>query len=124
MVAFGLSIDGNAPGPRNGEVSSTLEFRGQSPCAAMRAVKTGRASGRPSSAFSCAAKRSGVLQALRCPTLLLCGRQDAWSPLARHEEMQAMVAGSRLVLAEDSGHMSPMEQPQAVNAALREWPRD
>jgi hypothetical protein len=34
--AFELSIDGNAPEPQNGEVSSTLEFRGQSPCAAMR----------------------------------------------------------------------------------------
>lgn len=37
MVVFELSIDGNAPEPRNGEGSSTLEFQGQSPCAAMRA---------------------------------------------------------------------------------------
>ncbi|MBL0420091.1 alpha/beta hydrolase [Ramlibacter sp. AW1] len=62
-----------------------------------------------------------VLQGLRCPTLLACGRQDAWSPLQRHEEMQALVPGSRLVVIENSGHMSTMEQPEAVSAALREW---
>jgi pimeloyl-ACP methyl ester carboxylesterase len=62
-----------------------------------------------------------VLNGLRCPTLLACGRQDAWSPLSRHEEMHAMVLGSRLVVIEDSGHMSTMEQPDAVSRALVEW---
>ena len=58
---------------------------------------------------------------LRCSTLLACGRQDAWSPLARHERMHALLATSRLVAIEDSGHMTPMEQPAAVSAILREW---
>ncbi|RYF18294.1 MAG: alpha/beta fold hydrolase [Comamonadaceae bacterium] len=62
-----------------------------------------------------------VLTAIRCPTLLVCGREDAWSPLARHEEMQRAIAGSVLAVIEDSGHMSPMEQPQAVGAALAAW---
>jgi pimeloyl-ACP methyl ester carboxylesterase len=62
-----------------------------------------------------------VLSGIRCPTLLVCGREDAWSPLARHEEMQRAIAGSVLEVIEDSGHMSPMEQPQAVGAALAAW---
>jgi pimeloyl-ACP methyl ester carboxylesterase len=62
-----------------------------------------------------------VLAGVRCPTLFMCGRQDSWSPLARHEKMHAMVPGSRLVVIEDSGHMTTMEQPQAVTLALREW---
>jgi pimeloyl-ACP methyl ester carboxylesterase len=62
-----------------------------------------------------------VLRGLRCPTLLACGRQDAWSPLSRHEQMHALVPGSRLVAIEDSGHMSTMEQPGAVSQALLEW---
>jgi len=62
-----------------------------------------------------------VLQALACPTLLLCGRQDAWSPLARHEQMRELQPRARLVVIEDSGHMSTMEQPQAVTAALQAW---
>lgn len=62
-----------------------------------------------------------VLRALRCPTLMLCGRQDAWSPLARHEDMAALVPGSTIKAIEDAGHMSTMEQPQAVTQALRKW---
>ena len=62
-----------------------------------------------------------VLQALRCPTLLMCGRQDAWSPLARHQEMHALVAGSEMAIIEDAGHMTTMEQPDAVSVCLRNW---
>jgi len=64
----------------------------------------------------------GVLAALRCPTLIACGRQDTWSPLARHEGMHKLLPQwSRLVVIEDSGHMTPMEQPDAVSRALLEW---
>lgn len=62
-----------------------------------------------------------VLRALHCPTLVLCGREDGWSPLARHEEMAGMVAGARLAVIEDSGHMVTLERPEAVTAALERW---
>jgi pimeloyl-ACP methyl ester carboxylesterase len=62
-----------------------------------------------------------VLESLQCPTLLLCGRQDQWSPLARHQQMHAALPGSKLVVVEDAGHMTTMEQPAAVNAALQQW---
>lgn len=62
-----------------------------------------------------------LLPRIACPTLLLCGRQDAWSPPARHEQMHALLPGSRLVMVEDSGHMTTMEQPAAVSAALHDW---
>jgi pimeloyl-ACP methyl ester carboxylesterase len=64
-----------------------------------------------------------VLCKVRCDTLFLCGRQDAWSPLARHEQMHALLRGSRLAVIENSGHMSTMERPQAVTAALQDWLR-
>lgn len=65
---------------------------------------------------------SGVLAGLRCPTLLACGREDNWSPLARHERMHKLLAQwSRLVVIENSGHMTPMEQPDAVSRALFDW---
>jgi pimeloyl-ACP methyl ester carboxylesterase len=35
--------------------------------------------------------------------------------------MHALLPGSRLVVIEDSGHMTPMEQPEAVSGALRAW---
>jgi pimeloyl-ACP methyl ester carboxylesterase len=65
-----------------------------------------------------------TLARIACPTLVLCGREDAILPLEMSEEMHAGIAGSRLVVVEKSGHMSAMEQPEAVNAALREWLAD
>ncbi len=62
-----------------------------------------------------------LLERIACPTLVLCGREDAWSPLARHETMARAIRGASLVIVEDSGHMSTMEQPEAVTAALLEW---
>ena len=61
------------------------------------------------------------LAAIECPTLLLSGRQDGWSPLAQHESMAARIRDSRVVAIDDSGHMSIAEQPIAVAAALRQW---
>ncbi|MBM3492246.1 MAG: alpha/beta hydrolase [Alphaproteobacteria bacterium] len=61
------------------------------------------------------------LARIDCPTLLLCGRQDALTPLSAHEEMQAGIAGSRLVVVDDCGHLPPLERPQETTAALRRW---
>ncbi len=63
------------------------------------------------------------LAAIRCPTLLLCGRQDPLAPPALHEEMAKAIPGAELVILEDCGHLSPLEQPEAVTAALRRWLR-
>lgn len=62
-----------------------------------------------------------LLQHIACPTLVLCGRQDQLTPLALHEEIHAGIAGSRLVVVDECGHMSTMEQPAQVNQALVEW---
>jgi pimeloyl-ACP methyl ester carboxylesterase len=62
-----------------------------------------------------------LLDAIDCPTLVLCGRQDALTPLARHEELAAGIKGSRLEIIEDCGHLSTLERPAQVNAALRRW---
>src|SRR4029078_335070 len=64
---------------------------------------------------------TGLLSEIRCPTLVLCGRQDSWSVLEHHEKMASMISRSRLVAIEDGGHMSTMERPAEVTAALREW---
>ncbi len=61
------------------------------------------------------------LGGIACPTLVLCGRQDAITPPALHEEIAGGIPGARLALIEDCGHLSAMEQPQAVTALLRQW---
>lgn len=64
---------------------------------------------------------SSLLPLIHCATLLLCGSDDQWSPLARHEVMQRAIAGSCLKVVAMSGHMTTMEQPHAVSSALATW---
>ena len=61
------------------------------------------------------------LKKIACRTLVLCGEQDALTPPALHEEIAALIGGARLVLIPDSGHLSTLEAPAAVNRALEEW---
>lgn len=62
-----------------------------------------------------------VLKTISCPTLIACGRDDAWSPPAQHEAMAAQIPGAELVVVDDCGHFLPVEQPEAFNRALRDW---
>ncbi len=62
-----------------------------------------------------------LLSGISCPTLVLCGRQDALTPLSAHEEMADKIPGATLVVIEKCGHVSTMERPAEVNAAMLEW---
>ena len=62
-----------------------------------------------------------LLAQIRCPTLVLCGREDQILPLQLSEEMAAGIAGAKLVVLEGAGHMAPLEQPDGVTQAMREW---
>lgn len=61
------------------------------------------------------------LPKIACPTLILCGCEDTWSPLRRHEQMHAAIRNSRLTVIEDCGHMSTMERPLEVSSAFQAW---
>lgn len=61
------------------------------------------------------------LPAIQCPTLVLCGREDAIASVEIHEEMADAIPNARLQVIEHCGHLSPLEQPQAVTDALRRW---
>ncbi|MFO7482296.1 alpha/beta fold hydrolase [Oceanibaculum nanhaiense] len=63
------------------------------------------------------------LAKIKVPALVLCGRQDALTPLDIHKEIAAGIAGSRLVVVEESGHLPTLERPAEVNMAMREWLR-
>jgi pimeloyl-ACP methyl ester carboxylesterase len=64
---------------------------------------------------------TSVLPSIQCPTLVLCGREDAWAPPSRHEVMAKMIGRSTLEIIPDCGHMSTLERPRAVNEAFRSW---
>lgn len=65
--------------------------------------------------------RTELLADLRIPTLVLCGSDDSWSPLSRHEVMSRLIKGSHLVAVPECGHMSTMERPEVITAALSAW---
>jgi len=62
-----------------------------------------------------------LLPSIKSPTLVLVGDGDELTPPALSEETAAAIAGSRLVVVPDCGHLSTMERPEAVNRALVEW---
>ncbi len=64
------------------------------------------------------------LGAVRCPTTVLVGADDQLTPPDMAAEMAGLVPGARLVEIPGAGHLSPLEAPEAVNAALWDWLRD
>ena len=63
------------------------------------------------------------LPAIRCPTLILVGDGDQLTPPALSEEMAGLIPNSRLEIVPECGHLSTLEQPEAVTRALVEWMR-
>jgi len=60
-----------------------------------------------------------ILNAIDCPTLVLCGAEDALCPPRIHEFMADQIPGATLTVIPDCGHMATMERPQLVNKQLR-----
>ena len=67
--------------------------------------------------------RRGVqdeLPGIRVPTLILVGEEDLATPRERSEWMRAAIPGAELVVVPRAGHSAPIENPEAVTAALAE----
>lgn len=62
-----------------------------------------------------------LLSAIKCPTLALVGDGDQLTPPALAQEIADGIAGARLAVIPDCGHLSTMERPEAVNRALAAW---
>lgn len=62
-----------------------------------------------------------LLGSIRCPTLVLVGDADVATPLELNKEIADGIGGARLTVVPDCAHLSTLEQPHAVNAALAQW---
>ena len=57
-----------------------------------------------------------------CPTLLLCGASDTKTTTPEmHQQLSNDIANADLVILEKSGHLTLLEKPEEVNAALAKW---
>jgi pimeloyl-ACP methyl ester carboxylesterase len=61
------------------------------------------------------------LASIPCPTLVLVGADDSLTPPERAAEMTAGIPGARQVVVPSCGHLSTLERPEAVTAALVEF---
>ena len=61
------------------------------------------------------------LSHITCPTLVVCGRQDALTPLERAREIATDIPDARLVVIEECGHLTTLERPAEVTAVMRSW---
>lgn len=64
---------------------------------------------------------SAYLSKISCPTLLVVGRYDNWSPVSQHEDMLALLPDAKLRIIEDAGHFAPVEQPSTVAHLLADF---
>lgn len=67
------------------------------------------------------ADRVPLLPEIRCPTLVVCGDGDLLTPPECSRELAHGIAGARLEMLQDCGHLLTLEQPDAVNALLLDW---
>ena len=61
------------------------------------------------------------LPGIACPTVAVVGALDRLTPPAIAREMAAAIPGATVEVVPDAGHLSPLENPDAVTAALRRW---
>jgi pimeloyl-ACP methyl ester carboxylesterase len=66
-------------------------------------------------------EQESLLPGIACPTLVLTGALDAWSPPAQHAEIAAAIPDADLVIVPGAGHMIQREAPDALNDAIAAW---
>jgi pimeloyl-ACP methyl ester carboxylesterase len=61
------------------------------------------------------------LPCIKCPTIVVCGRDDTATPLFLSEEMAKAIPAAALVVIEQCGHLVTMEKPEETNEILKLW---
>ena len=59
-----------------------------------------------------------VVKTIKRPTLIIWGRQDGLVPLAEGEHFNKDIAGSKMIVIDECGHVPNIEKPGEFNAAV------
>ena len=121
------------------QLSSATAFRGLSRCAILASLHPDR-SGNPAllERVRAMGERLGrevflrqsslprasdidTLFLIRCPTLVIAARDDRLRSLDEALELKEGIPGAQGIIIERSGHMVPLEAPEALAGAIRAW---
>jgi 3-oxoadipate enol-lactonase len=64
------------------------------------------------------------IDVIRVPTLVICGAEDRATELMHSQRIAERITGAKLVVIQGAGHLSALEQPDAVNEALVPFVRE
>ena len=65
--------------------------------------------------------RRSIVERLECPLLIACGRADTLCPPSLHTDLAARSPHARLLVVEHAGHLSTIDQPDALTGAISDW---
>jgi pimeloyl-ACP methyl ester carboxylesterase len=65
--------------------------------------------------------QSKYLSEIYHEVLLVVGECDQWSPISQHQAIRSQLLHCHLEVIPHSGHMVPMEEPEALNFVLLDW---
>jgi len=61
------------------------------------------------------------LPQIAAPTLILAGRRDLFTPPSVQEKMAELITESEIMWFEEGGHMLPIEEPEGIVTAMRDF---
>jgi len=63
----------------------------------------------------------GEMGKIKCPSLIVCGREDRLTPIKYSEFLKNKISGSRMEIVEEAAHMPMIENPKALSSTLSEF---
>ncbi len=67
--------------------------------------------------------QQSTLRKVTCPAVVVCGQEDTFLPVKRHEFMAEMIPYAKLEVIAGAGHLPTLEDPVATTIVLHDWMR-
>jgi 3-oxoadipate enol-lactonase len=101
----------------------TFERRPEVAAAMRETMMSQKPSGVAAALWGMASRRDSrpLLPEIRCPTLVVVGRDDGLSTPEEMRSLASAIAGARFFEIADSGHLSPLEGSEQFNAIVRDF---
>lgn len=112
-VAAAFPGDSLAPGPYRAEIQAMLieMALGLGPDVFVRQIK----------AMQRRRDQQAALRKIKAPVMVVCGEHDTLFPIKRQAFLAELIPEARLEVISGAGHVPVLENPDAMNDAIRAW---